>query len=133
MSATVKVNYKGDLCCDINYLPANYTIKTDVNNGEAFSPSDLFVASLGACVVSSIGFAVKDRMPIKEEDISCEVEKEMADTPKRVDKIKIIITIANSEALSAKDKEIIKKSSESCPIKNSISEKIDVQSEIVYK
>lgn len=133
MSATVKVNYKGDLYCNVKYLPSGYEIETDVQNEKFFSPTDLFAASLGACIVSSIGFAAKDRLPIKEEDISCEVEKEMADNPKRIGKMKIVITIANSEELSDKDKEIIKKSSESCPIKNSISEKIDVQSEIVYK
>ena len=60
MSRIATVRYTGNLHSDLTHLQSGNVISTDAptdNNGrgEAFSPTDLLAASLGACAMTIMG------------------------------------------------------------------------------
>lgn len=133
MTTEIEVKYEGDLYCDIRYIPGDYHIKTSAKEKDFFSPADLLAAAVCSCTVSNIAYSAEGRMAIDTKDISATVEKTMEDKPKaRISGIKVIVTIKNSGNLSDKDKLILEKSANTCKVKNSISEQIDVTSEIIF-
>lgn len=65
MSRIATVRYTGNLHSDLTHLQSGNVISTDAptdNNGrgEAFSPTDLLAASLGACAMTIMGMKAAD-------------------------------------------------------------------------
>lgn len=121
--------YEGQLRCAATHGPSGTTLVTDapVDNhgrGESFSPTDLLATALGSCMLTYIGL-MADRHDWKLEGTRVSVKKEMvADPLRRIGRLSVEIRLPapmDDHALR-----ILTNAVTTCPVKMSISEKIQV-------
>ena len=82
----MKVVYVGDLHTECTH-ESGAKIETDapkdnMGKGQAFSPTDLFAASLATCMLTLMGIASR-KLGVELKGATAEVEKEMVTEPKR--------------------------------------------------
>jgi len=117
--ATSKITYNGGLRTSSIHERSGEEIITDapVDNqgkGEAFSPTDLLATALGNCMLTTIGI-VSSGHGFNIDGATCEITKIMAQNPRRVEEIIAVLSFpANS--YSEKDKQIIEKTANTCPV-----------------
>lgn len=131
---TASIIYKGELRCQCIHNQSNTIIETDAptdnrGKGERFSPTDLLCVSLGTCIVTTMGIKATD-MGIDLTGTSLEVQKHMFSEPRRVGKIDVSIKFPATLQLSEKDKTILERVGDHCPVQKSIHP--DIQTNIVY-
>jgi putative redox protein len=128
---TSTVSYQGNLRTLCTHLQSHSTIETDapVDNqgkGERFSPTDLLATSLAACMLTVMGIKAAS-LQIELEGFQIEVIKIMASEPRRVSEIKLAMIIPGSlHELDEKNKVILKRTAETCPVFQSIHPSIRV-------
>ena len=123
----IKIVYDGNLRTQATHIQSGDIITTDApidNNGkgEAFSPTDLFVSSLGSCMLTIMGITAQTH-GLNIDGSTIHIDKIMGINPRRVTSLNITIDI-NGE-LNEKDKKILIKAAEHCPVSKSINPKID--------
>lgn len=121
--ATSKITYRGGLRTTSIHERSGNEIITDapVDNkgkGEAFSPTDLLATSLGNCMLTIIGIAAAEH-GFNIDGTTCEITKVMAENPRRVSEIVVNFQFPANE-YSDKDKKIIERSANTCPVAYSI-------------
>lgn len=121
--ATSKITYRGGLRTTSIHERSGNEIITDapVDNkgkGEAFSPTDLLATSLGNCMLTIIGIAAAEH-GFNIDGTTCEITKVMAENPRRVSEIVVNFQFPVNE-YSDKDKKIIERSANTCPVAYSI-------------
>jgi putative redox protein len=84
---TAKITYLGDLRTECIHLQSGNVVITDApcdnqGKGEAFSPTDLLAASLGACILTIMGIKARDNN-IDITGTEVEITKIMASEPPR--------------------------------------------------
>lgn len=121
--------YIGGLNCQLTHGPSGQTIDTDApkdnhGRGAAFSPTDLFCASLGSCMVTTMAIAAKNRLGIDIPGVKWEVTKEMSsDAPRRIVRIACEVWLPFSKA---KDPEgILERAALACPVKKSLAPEVE--------
>ncbi|MBQ8221925.1 MAG: OsmC family protein [Bacteroidales bacterium] len=87
-------------------------------HGGGFSPVDLTATSLGACMMAMMAFTAESK-GINVEGMSVEVDKVMADNPRRIGEINIIVNF--TQIYTDKEKMLLQKSAETCPVKKTLS------------
>lgn len=127
-----KVIYQGDLRTASTHLASGKEVITDapVDNqgkGEAFSPTDLLSSALASCIMTIMGIKSRD-MGIDLTGMTAEVTKIMATNPRRVDTVKITISIPLNP--DQKSKTIIENAGNTCPVAKSLHP--DLTQEISY-
>lgn len=131
----ISVTYLGNLRTKSKHLQSGEEIITDApldNNGkgEAFSPTDLFASSYVNCMLTIIGIYCNQREIIFDE-CTAEVEKHMADNPRRIGQLDIKIHFKNvtwDEKLRKKIESVAK----NCPVAKSISTDIQININFIY-
>ena len=123
----IKISYDGNLRTTATHLRSGSEIITDapVDNkglGENFSPTDLFAASLGSCMLTIMGITAQTHGFCIDGSI-IEVQKKMSANPRRVSDIVVLINIKGN--LSDKDKTKLIKAAEHCPVSKSIHPEIN--------
>lgn len=130
---TLKAIYRGELHVECVHLSSSSVIDTDApidncGRGEAFSPTDLLVASLASCILTIMG--------IKAQSASIDItgteiyaEKTMNVEPRRIGKIKLTIKMPN-RAYSSKQRIVLERIVESCPVYLSLHP--DIEKEITF-
>ena len=127
---TASIIYKGDLRCEATHLQSGSTIETDAptdnrGKGERFSPTDLLCVSLGTCIITTMGIKAGD-MGIDLKDSKMEVTKHMLPDPRRVGGIDVIIHLPAGLNLEEKDRLILERTGDNCPVQKSISSAMEV-------
>jgi len=119
---------------ELRHGPSGAIIRTTapVDNGGVgtqFSPTDLCAASLGACVMTIIGlYAEKHKIPLK--GLNFELEKEMTTTaPRRISKL--IASFILQTDCSEEDFKRLVRAGQTCPVRHSLLEDIDVRENYV--
>ena len=118
----ISLLYKGDLSTLVTHNSTGESIETDApidNNGKGrkFSPTDLFVSSLGSCMLTIIGITANTHgFNIDGSTIS--LDKIMGESPRRISKINLTINIKGD--LSDKQKELVIRAAHHCPVAKSI-------------
>ena len=120
--SVISIEYVGDLKTRAYHSLSEENIKTDAppdNNGkgEFFSPSDMFVTSLGSCMLTIMGIAANTNS-IYFETAKLRVEKKMSSNPRMISEINITINLMKD--LSKKDRLILERAAKSCPVSRSI-------------
>lgn len=121
MKTTLKVRYQNSLRTEATHLKSGNTLITDAptdNNGkgEAFSPTDLLCTSLVSCQMTIMGI-VAERENIDLQGLQAEIQKVMANNPRRV--AEIHITYHNPEGgliLSEVQAQKLRKAAMTCPV-----------------
>ncbi|MGB6219442.1 OsmC family protein [Haloferula sp.] len=125
----IQIDYEGELHCSVVHGPSGDVIATDApvdNNGrgEAFSPTDLVAAALGACMCTVMGIVAK-RKEIAMEGASVSVRKHMsADTPRRIAKIELDISLP--VAADHPERPMLEAAAKGCPVHHSLHPEIEV-------
>ena len=131
---TANVIYKGSLRCEAKHLQSGSMIETDAptdnkGKGERFSPTDMLCVSLATCIVTTMGILGAD-MDIDLTNTSVEVTKHMLPDPRRVAKIEVKLNMPPALQLDEKDKTILERVGNNCPVTKSLHP--DMQVEIQY-
>ena len=129
-----KVKYKGELRTEAEHLRSGKTIITDApidnqGKGEAFSPTDIVATALASCMLTIMGI-VAERDGIKLEGTIAEVEKIMAENPRRIGEIKIKIKF--SQKLNPEERQKLERAAKTCPVSGSLNENLKETFEFIY-
>lgn len=121
--STSKITYNGGLRTTSIHERSGKEIITDapVDNkgkGEAFSPTDLLATSLGNCMLTIVGIAANEH-GFNIDGTTCDITKIMAENPRRVAEIVVDFQFPANN-YSDKDKKIIERSANTCPVMYSL-------------
>ncbi|MEO6316406.1 MAG: OsmC family protein [Chitinophagaceae bacterium] len=131
---TATIIYTGQLRCSATHNQSGSVIETDAptdnrGKGERFSPTDLLCVSLGTCIVTTMGIKAMD-LGVNLDGTTLQVQKHMLSDPRRVGKIDIIINFPGALILNEKDRTILQRVGDNCPVMKSIHP--DVQTDVQY-
>jgi putative redox protein len=128
---TSTVIYEGELRTVALHNASGTRIETDppVDNhgkGERFSPSDLVATALGSCMLTIMGMKAKD-LNIDLRGTRIEIQKTMKPDPRRISGISLTFHLPAGLHLTEKNKTILQRAADTCPVFYSIHPDIDVQ------
>lgn len=131
---TATIIYTGQLRCSATHNQSGSVIETDAptdnrGKGERFSPTDLLCVSLGTCIITTMGIKAAD-MGIDLNGATLQVQKHMFSEPRRVGKIEVSLSFPASLQLDEKDKTILQRVGDNCPVQKSIHP--DIETVVVY-
>ncbi|MEQ7798764.1 OsmC family protein [Pedobacter sp. ASV1-7] len=117
--STSKITYNGGLRTTSIHQRSGNEIITDApidnkGKGEAFSPTDLLATSLGNCMLTIVGIAANEH-GFNIDGTTCDITKIMAENPRRVTEIVVDFQFPANN-YSDKDKKIIERSANTCPV-----------------
>ena len=129
-----KVEYKGGRRTEAFPLGAGETIITDApidneGKGEAFSPTDLVATALASCMLTIIGIVAR-RDGIDIEGVFAEVNKIMAQGPRRIGEVEIKIFFKLNIDKSERSK--LERAAYTCPVSSSLSQYLKETIEFIY-
>ena len=121
--ATIKAKYTGNLRTEANHIQSGKNLITDapvdnMGKGEAFSPTDLLAASLGTCMLTTMGIAAQ-KNGFQMQIVSIEITKIMASNPRRVDEIQVTMDLSDSN-YTDEQKSILENAALNCPVAKSL-------------
>ena len=121
---TATIQYQGNLRCSALHLQSNSQIETDAptdnrGKGERFSPTDLVCTALATCMITTMAMKATD-MGIELKDTTVNIQKHMASDPRRIAKIDVELTFPATLKLEDKDKIILQKVGDNCPVIKSL-------------
>ena len=125
---TASITYTGNLRCKAEHIQSKSTIETDAptdnkGKGEKFSPTDLLCVSLATCMLTTMAIKANELM-LDITSATAEVTKHMLGDPRRVGKIEVSVNLPGIE--SEKNKKILEKTGDNCPVMKSIHPDIEV-------
>ena len=132
---TVQTTYLGNLRTQAIHLQSGATIITDAptdnhGKGEAFSPTDLFAASYASCALTIIGIATQTH-GFNIDGAVVKTTKVMGENPRRVVELKVDFTFPAND-YSEKERAIIERSINHCPVSNSLPPELKITRTIAY-
>ena len=132
---TTTIIYKGELRTNATHNQSGSVIETDAptdnrGKGERFSPTDLLCVSLGTCIITTMGIKAAD-MGIDLTGTTLQVQKHMLSDPRRVGKIDVQLVFPSTLQLEEKDKTILQRTGDNCPVMKSIHP--DIKTGVVYE
>ena len=121
---TASIVYKGHLRCECIHIQSGTVIETDAptdnrGKGERFSPTDTLCVALATCVVTTMALKAND-MEIDLSGTSLAVTKHMLSDPRRIGKIDVILTFPTALQLDEKDRIILQRVGDNCPVMKSL-------------
>ena len=127
---TASIIYKGDLRCECTHLQSGTLIETDAptdnrGKGERFSPTDTLCVALATCIVTTIALKAND-MNINLAGTKIDVTKHMITDPRRIGKIDIVLHFDSILHLEEKDKTILKRVGDNCPVAKSLHPNLEI-------
>ena len=127
---TASIIYKGDLRCECTHLQSGTLIETDAptdnrGKGERFSPTDTLCVALATCIVTTMALKAND-MNINLAGTKFDVTKHMIADPRRIGKIDIVLHFDSILHLEEKDKTILKRVGDNCPVAKSLHPNLEI-------
>ncbi len=136
----VNITYQGDLHCSVVHQPSSGTLETDAprdnhGRGESFSPTDLVAAALGSCMATIMGI-VSRKQGYDIDGTTIRVVKEMTkELPRRIAKLAVTIDVASDAGakLGKAARVELEHAANTCPVRLSILDAIDVPTSFVWR
>lgn len=130
---TATIVYQGQLRCECTHLQSGTVIETDAptdnrGKGERFSPTDTLCVALATCAVTTMALKAND-MGIDLAGTSIAVTKHMLSEPRRIGRIDVILTFPETLQLEDKDRIILQRVGDNCPVVKSLHPDLDVRIE----
>ena len=121
---TASIVYKGQLRCECTHLQSGTVIETDAptdnrGKGERFSPTDTVCVALATCVVTTMALKANE-LQIELAGTGIAVTKHMLSDPRRIAKIDVILSIPVAVNASEKDRIILQRTGDNCPVTKSL-------------
>jgi len=128
---TASIVYKGQLRCECTHLQSGTVIETDAptdnrGKGERFSPTDTLCVALATCMVTTMALKATD-MEIDLAGASIALSKHMLNDPRRIGKIEVILTFPATLQITEKDRIILERIGNNCPVWKGLHPDVDVQ------
>ncbi len=128
---TSTVIYEGELRTVAQHLASGTRIETDapvdnLGKGERFSPSDLVATALGSCMLTIMGMKAKD-LNLDLKGTRIDIQKTMKPDPRRISALTLTFHLPQDLHLTEKNKAILQRAADTCPVFFSIHPDIDVQ------
>lgn len=132
---TASVVYEGHLRCKATHNQSGTSIETDAptdnrGKGERFSPTDMVCVALGTCAITTMGIKAQD-MGIELGGATIDIQKYMVSDPRRIGKIEVTMRFPKTLNLSEKDRTILERVGNTCPVFKSLSP--DVELDLTYE
>ncbi len=133
---TATIVYEGHLRCQATHIQSNTSIETDApsdnrGKGERFSPTDLVCTALATCMLTTMAIKAQD-MGIELAGMKAEVTKYMVSDPRRIGKINVSVFIPSALALDEKDKTILERTGNLCPVAKSLHPNLELNLNYFY-
>lgn len=127
---TANIVYLGNLRCEATHLQSGTVIETDAptdnrGKGERFSPTDSLCVALATCIITTMGIKASD-MNIDLRGSNADVTKHMFSEPRRIGKIDITLHLKTMHPLDEKDKTILERVGNNCPVAKSLHPDLEV-------
>lgn len=127
---TATIHYEGNLRCNAIHLQSGSAIETDAptdnrGKGERFSPTDLVCTALATCMITTMAMKAGD-MGIELKGTTVSVKKHMYADPRRIGKIDVLLTYPAGLHLEEKDRLILNRVGDHCPVIKSLHPDIEV-------
>ena len=121
---TATIQYEGDLRCIAQHLQSGSIVETDApsdnrGKGERFSPTDLVCTALGTCMATTMAIKATD-LNIELKGLIISVTKSMQSDPRRISKIDVKVSFSPSLVLEDKEKIILQRTGDNCPVVKSL-------------
>ena len=131
---TATILYEGNLRCNALHLQSKSVIETDAptdnkGKGERFSPTDLICTALATCMVTTMAIKATD-MGLELKNTTIDVKKYMTADPRRISKIEVAVSFPKELSLDEKDKIILQRVGDNCPVVKSLHP--DIKLNITY-
>jgi len=131
----ITASYQGELRIASTHVKSNTHIETDAptdNNGKGtrFSPTDLLATAYMNCMITIIGIYC-DKNEITFNGCQGEVEKIMADSPRRIGQLNVTLDLSSNN-WNEKEKRRIENTAKNCPVAQSISPEIKIEIDFKY-
>ena len=131
---TASIVYQGQLRCSCTHTQSGTVIETDApsdnkGKGERFSPTDTVCVALATCIITTMGIKSAD-MNIDLAGTTISVTKHMVSDPRRIGKIEVSLQFPASLQLDEKDRLILERTGDTCPVARSLHP--DIQQVISY-
>ena len=131
----ISSSYLGDLRISTIHQNSGTKIETDApvdNNGKGtrFSPTDLLTAGYLNCMITIIGIYC-DQNGLSFAGCEGEIEKIMAENPRRIGGLNIVLDLANND-WEDKEKRRIENAAKNCPVAKSVSSEIEINIQFKY-
>jgi putative redox protein len=125
---TASILYEGNLRCEATHIQSGTKVETDAptdnrGKGERFSPTDSVCLALGTCIITTMAIRATD-MNIELKGTNLEVTKHMLNDPRRIGQIDVTLKFPASLKLEEKDKIILQRIGDNCPVAKSLSPEI---------
>lgn len=130
----ITVVYEGDLHCEATHGPSNIRLLTDapLDNGgkaESFSPTDLVATALGTCMLTVMGLKAR-ALDVDIAGARATVEKEMASAPRMIGRLTATVHMPAESPATVRAQ--LEQAAITCPVYQSLSEKIDKQVTFIW-
>lgn len=133
---TASIVYKGDLRCECTHVQSGTVIETDAptdnrGKGERFSPTDTLCVALATCVVTTMALKGGD-MGFNLAGTTIAVTKHMLSDPRRIGKIDVILQLPPHLQLEEKDRLVLQRTGDNCPVAKSLHPDLEVNIEYYW-
>lgn len=130
----MKIEYRGEKSCTLTHLASGTTIVTDapVDNhgrGQAFSPTDLLSASLGACMLTIMGIELEP-LGVELRGSKCQIKKLMGTNPRQVKRLQVQLEMCAGIRQEMRGR--VLEIAQTCPVQLSLNPVIEVVLDITY-
>ena len=134
MDIEVSAKYLGDRIVESTHLKGGSTVVTDApadrgGKGLNFAPVELCATSLAACTMTTLGIYGKNNN-VDVDGMEATIVKIMADNPRRIGRIDILITMPDKE-YSPQQKDALESAARSCPVRMSLHP--DMEKNVAFK
>lgn len=134
MSVKITGKYLPGLKTEMTHGPSGKTLITaapvdNQGDGSSFSPTDLLVTALGACIVTIMEI-VAQRNQIKLDGLHFEMEKHMETAPRRVGRVPMRIYMP--PGLSTEDRKRLEQAASTCPVAQSLHPELKKEIQFIY-
>jgi putative redox protein len=133
----ISAKYQGTLRCKVVGDKAGKEVFTDVaadhgGLGEHFSPVELVLAALGACVESMVSL-VGERSGVDTAGLEVLVSGDMVAAPaRRIGSVKVTVKLPGGANLAVPVRQKLEAAAHSCPVKNSLTSDIAISVDFIY-
>jgi putative redox protein len=130
----ITARYDGDLSCTVLHGPSGTRLLTDAprdneGQGRSYSPTDLVATALASCTLTVMGIVAR-RHGIDLTGATSHVEKHMSQSPRRIGRLPVVITIPGR--LSPEQKKLLEAAAHGCPVHKSLHPDVDAPIAFVY-